>query len=175
MLIGRAHTDERLARIARLLTPRPLLAVVGAHMTGQPLNSQLLALGARFERATHTADRYRLHALATDPPKPGLVRVEEGGAAIEAELWRLPQQGLGALLAALPRPMVLGPVELADGTTVPGFLCAPEALADARDITTHGGWRAYLAATRTTSPWADVHPLLRHPEGAAPYAGSGPS
>ncbi|WP_037606034.1 allophanate hydrolase [Streptacidiphilus rugosus] len=146
MFVGPAHTDERLARIARLLAPRPLLAVVGAHLTGQPLNGQLLSLGARFEGTTRTAEHYRLHVLATTPPKPGLVRVSAGGAAIEAELWSLPEQGLGALLAALPRPMTLGPVELADGTTVPGFLCAPEALTEAADITAHGGWRAYLAA-----------------------------
>ncbi|MGJ7416048.1 allophanate hydrolase [Streptomyces cinereoruber] len=145
MLIGPAHTDERLARIAGLLTPPPPhLAVVGAHLTGQPLNGQLLALGARFVRATATAPVYRLYALDTTPPKPGLVRAREGGAAIEAEVWRLPAEGLGALVAALPRPMALGSVELADGTSVPGFLCEPEALDGAREITAYGGWRAAL-------------------------------
>jgi allophanate hydrolase len=147
MLVGPAHTEERLGRIARLLEPRPLLAVVGAHLTGQPLNGQLLALGARFERTTHTAPVYRLFALATTPAKPGLVHVDSGGAAIEAEVWRLPPAGVSALLAALPRPMALGPVELADGTVVPGFLCTPEALPGAQDITALGGWRAYLATT----------------------------
>ena len=147
MLIGPAHTDERLARIARLLTAPPLdLAVIGAHLSGQPLNGQLLALGGRFVRTTATAPAYRLYALDTTPAKPGLVRVREGGAAIEAEVWRLPAEGLGALVAALPRPMALGSVELADGTRVPGFLCEPEALDGAREITAHGGWRAALAA-----------------------------
>lgn len=144
MLIGPAFTDERLARIAGLLQPRLRIAVVGAHLSGQPLNSQLIALGAELERTTTTAPVYRLHALPTTPPKPGLVHVGEGGAAIEAEVWRLPAEGLGQLLAALPRPMALGRVELADGSHVPGFLCEPSALEGAEDITAYGGWRAYV-------------------------------
>ncbi|MFF3121954.1 allophanate hydrolase [Streptomyces sp. NPDC057908] len=144
MLIGPAHTDERLARIAALLTPPTRIAVVGAHLTGEPLNPQLLSLGARLIRTTTTAPVYRLYALRTDPPEPGLARIGEGGAAIEAELWELPAEGLGRLVAALPAPMTLGQVELADGATVTGFLCEPYALEGAADITSHGGWRAYL-------------------------------
>lgn len=107
MLIGPAFTDDRLATIAHLIQPEARLAVVGAHLAGQPLNPQLLALGARLERATTTAPVYRLHALPTTPPKPGLVHVgegegEAGGAAIAAEVWRLPAEGLGRFLAALP-------------------------------------------------------------------------
>ncbi|MET8287187.1 allophanate hydrolase [Streptomyces sp. NPDC005132] len=146
MLIGRAFTDERLARIAALLRPRTRVAVVGAHLSGQPLNPQLLALGAEWERTTVTAACYRLYALATTPPKPGLVRTGAGGAAVETEVWRLPAEGLGRLLAELPRPMALGRVELADGTHVPGFLCEPRALEGAEDITEYGGWRGYLRA-----------------------------
>jgi allophanate hydrolase len=144
MLIGPAHTDERLASIAHLLQPETRLAVVGAHLTGQPLNPQLRTLGARLDRTTTTAPVYRLHALRTTPAKPGLVHVGDGGAAIEAEVWRLPAEGLGRLLTALPRPMTLGSVQLADGTAVPGFLCEPEALTDTEDITAYGGWRPYL-------------------------------
>ncbi|MCX4975879.1 allophanate hydrolase [Streptomyces sp. NBC_00620] len=151
MLIGPAFTDERLARIAGLLQPQLRIAVLGAHLSGQPLNPQLLSLGAELERTTTTAPVYRLHALSTTPPKPGLVHVgtEDPGAAIEAEVWRLPAEGLGRLLAELPRPMTLGRVELTDGSHVPGFLCEPSALEGAEDITTHGGWRAYL---RSISP-----------------------
>ncbi|MFF5362327.1 allophanate hydrolase [Streptomyces scabiei] len=145
MLIGPACTDDRLARVAALLRPEARLAVVGAHLSGQPLNPQLLSLGARLERTTTTAPVYRLHALRTTPPKPGLVHVGEGGAAVEAEIWRLPAEGLGRLLATLPRPMALGTVELSDGTRVPGFLCEPAALRDAEDITEYGGWRGYLS------------------------------
>jgi allophanate hydrolase len=150
MLIGPAFTDERLARIAASLQPETRLAVVGAHLTGQPLNPQLLALGARLDRTTTTAPVYRLHALQTDPPKPGLVHVGEGGAEIETEVWHLPADGLGRLLTTLPRPMALGAVELSDGSRTPGFLCEPGALTDAEDITEYGSWRNYL--NRGTPP-----------------------
>jgi len=146
MLIGSVFTDERLAHIAQLLTAPPLrLAVVGAHLSGQPLNGQLLSLGGRLVRRTTTASAYRLYALNTTPAKPGLVRAGAGGSAIEAEVWQLPPEGLGAFLAALPRPMALGSLELADGSFVTGFLCEPEAVEGARDITSFGGWRGYLA------------------------------
>jgi allophanate hydrolase len=130
--------------IARAVAPEPRLAVVGAHLTGQPLNPRLLALGAHLERTTTTAPVYRLHALPTDPPKPGLVYVGETGAEIETEVWRLPAEGLGHLLTTLPRPMTLGSVALSDGSTVPGFLCEPSALKEAEDITAYGGWRDFL-------------------------------
>ncbi|MDX3692906.1 allophanate hydrolase [Streptomyces europaeiscabiei] len=145
MLIGPAFTDDRLARVAALLQPETRLAVVGAHLSGQPLNPQLLSLGAHLEQTTTTAPVYRLHALRTTPPKPGLVHVGEGGAPVEAEIWRLPPEGLGRLLTTLPRPMALGSIELSDGTRAPGFLCEPGALQDAPDITEYGGWRSYLS------------------------------
>ncbi|WP_372352034.1 allophanate hydrolase [Streptomyces sp. KL116D] len=146
MLIGHARTDDRVARVAEALTsPATRVAVVGAHLTGQPLNGQLLALGAEFERTATTAPTYRLHALDTRPAKPGLVHVGAArGAAIDAEVWRIPAAGLGRLLAELPRPMALGRITLADGSEVPGFLCEPSALDGAEDITAHGGWRGYL-------------------------------
>ncbi|WNI25721.1 allophanate hydrolase [Streptomyces sp. ITFR-16] len=146
MLIGPAGTDDRLPRIAALLSPPARIAVVGAHLTGEPLNPQLLSLGARLICTTTTAPAYRLYALPTDPPKPGLVRTAEGGAPMETEIWELPPEGLGALAASLPHPMTLGRVDLADGTTAPGFLCEPYAVEDAQDITEHGGWRAYASS-----------------------------
>ncbi|WP_225850153.1 allophanate hydrolase [Streptomyces sp. HPF1205] len=152
MLLGPARTDERLTEIAALLEGPRRLAVVGAHLSGQPLNCELLSLGARLQVTTRTAPAYRLHVLDTVPPKPGLVRVREGGAAVEAEVWELPDRALGILTAALPRPMTLGRVELADGTTATGFLCEPEALEGTRDITGFGGWRAYLAAGGAAPP-----------------------
>ena len=150
MLIGPPHTEARLGAVARPLAeaPRVRLAVVGAHLSGQPLNGQLLALGATLVTTTRTAPDYRLYALDTVPAKPGLVRVAAGGAAVEAEVWELPAAGLGTLTAGLPEPMVIGSVRLADGARVSGFLCEPAALAGAEDITAHGGWRAHLAATR---------------------------
>ncbi|MFD0733285.1 allophanate hydrolase [Planotetraspora mira] len=146
MLLGRPHADDHLAAIAETLSLPLRLAVVGAHLTGQPLNHQLTGRGADLVATTTTASAYRLYALPTTPPKPGLVRTAEGGAPIEVEVWELPPDGLGSLLAEVPRPLALGQVELADGSTVTGFVCTPEGLAGATDITVHGGWRAYLAA-----------------------------
>jgi allophanate hydrolase len=100
-----------------------------------------------------TAADYELYALDTDPPKPGLVRRDGGGAAIEGELWALASAALGSLVAELPSPMTLGPVVLEDGRTVVGFGCEPAAINCARDITEYGSWPAYLAARETaTSP-----------------------
>jgi allophanate hydrolase len=147
MLSGPAFSDRALAALAaRFANPALELFVVGAHLTGQPLNSQLVAAGGSLVGPASTAPVYRLHALDTVPAKPGLVRVADGGAAVEGEVWRLPAAGLGAFLAAVPAPMVLGTVTLADRRGVTGFLVEPWALAGARDITAHGGWRAYLAA-----------------------------
>ena len=122
--------------------------VVGAHRAGQPLHHQLMERGARGLGVVRTAPTYRIYALATDPPKPGLVRVREGGVAIEGELWALPPAQLGSFLAALPAPMALGQVKLDDGRDVVGFLCEPAALGGAPDISEHGSWPRYLAAPR---------------------------
>ncbi|MGW4243879.1 allophanate hydrolase [Nocardia sp. NPDC004722] len=121
------------------------LAVFGAHLRGQPLHWQLEELGARFAGAIHTTDAYRLTAMDTTPPKPGLVRTEPGaGAPISGELYRLSPAALGGFLAALPAPMALTAVDLADGRTVVGFTATHDATATALDITEHGGWTAYL-------------------------------
>ncbi|MGW7291893.1 allophanate hydrolase [Streptomyces xiamenensis] len=125
---------------------QPRIAVFGAHLRGEPLNGELVALGARFVRDIATAGAYRLYALDTVPPKPGLVRVDAGGSAITGELWSISPAGLGAFLQALPAPMTLGPVTLDTGETVIGFGCEPGALTGAEDITGFGGWRAYRAA-----------------------------
>jgi len=146
MLTGAAFDDRLLAALAaRLAAPVLDLVVVGAHLTGQPLNHQLVAAGATFGEAVATAPHYRLHALDTTPPKPGLVRSPGDGASIAGELWRVPAAGFATFVAALPQPMTVGPVDLHDGRRVTGFLCEPAALAGARDITATGGWRAALA------------------------------
>ena len=125
------------------------VAVVGAHMSGLPLNGQLLELGGRLERAGKTAPAYRFYALPGGPPhRPGLVRVSEGGSAIELEVWSLPAERIGDLLRRIPAPLGLGRVSLADGTDVAGFLCEAHAAQDAKDITSLGGWRAYLDTLR---------------------------
>jgi allophanate hydrolase len=125
------------------------VVVVGAHLRGQPLSGQLLALGGRFVSDVRTEAAYRLHALDTVPAKPGLVRVggATAGASIDAELWTLPTDGFGALVASVPSPLSIGTIALDDGTEHPGFLCESYAAASAPDITAYGGWRAYLAST----------------------------
>jgi allophanate hydrolase len=119
------------------------LAVAGAHLSGQPLNRELTELGARLVRAGRTAPAYRLHALATTPPKPGLVRVPADGAAIEIEIWALSPDAFGTFVARVPPPLCIGTVDVDDGTRTSGFLCEPHALAGAPDITRFGGWRKY--------------------------------
>ena len=124
------------------------IAVVGAHLSGLPLNRELTERGARFLRRAETTLDYRLYALPGGPPqRPGLLRVGAGtGAAIEVEVWALPPDGFGHVVAGIPAPLGIGTLRLADGTAPKGFLVEAEGVAGARDITGFGGWRRYLAA-----------------------------
>lgn len=128
--------------------PRVQVAVVGAHLSGMPLNGQLTERGARLVRAAETSPDYRLFALpGTVPPKPGLLRVPAGtGAPIALEVWDMPMAQYGSFVALVPAPLGIGTVQLADGTQVQCFVCESEALRDAHDITHLGGWRAYMQA-----------------------------
>lgn len=122
------------------------LAVAGLHLSGQPLNHQLLDLGARLAGTRNTAPVYRLFALERPGRKfPGLVRQVEGGGAVELEVWEMSAQALGRFMEFVKEPLCIGTVELADGEKVKGFLCEPAGVGDAADITSLGGWRAYLA------------------------------
>jgi allophanate hydrolase len=157
--IGRAfHADTRLKMGAKGLTQPPLaplrasagddlaIAVVGAHLSGMALNGELKALGGRLLEAAHTAPDYQLYALATAPPKPGMIRVEPGkGAAIELEVWALSAAAFGQFVAAIPPPLSIGTIKLSDGRGVKGFLVEAAAIDGARDISALGGWRAYMA------------------------------
>jgi len=157
--IGRGGHDVLLAEIGRAwlgeatLPRQPAVAatlplvVVGAHLSGLPLNGQLTERGAVLLESTTTAPVYKLYALpGTVPPKPGLQRSSEGGAAIAVEVWAVPIAAVGSFLALVPPPLGLGTVELADGRQVHGFLCEAHALRQAQDVTAFGGWRAYLAS-----------------------------
>jgi allophanate hydrolase len=129
------------------------VAVVGAHLSGMPLNSQLIERGASLLEATHTAPEYKLYALpGTVPPKPGLLRVAAGeGAAIAIEIWEMPVTHYGSFVALIPAPLGIGTLTLADGRQVQGFLCEPLALEGAQDITHLGGWRAYMQSLSKAS------------------------
>ncbi|MBJ7329892.1 MAG: allophanate hydrolase [Solirubrobacteraceae bacterium] len=125
------------------------LAVVGAHLSGMPLNRQLTDRGGRFVRATTTAPDYRFFALP-DGKRPALSRATDGdGAAIECEVWDMPAAALGELLGLIGAPLGLGRVTLADETEITSFICESGALAGATDITDHGGWRPYFSAQVT--------------------------
>lgn len=123
------------------------LAVVGAHLSGQPLNHQLIDIGARLVRACRTAADYQLYALEKAvPPKPALVRNPEfSGSGIEVEVWAVPVDRFGGFVAAVPAPLTIGNVMLDNGESVKGFLGEPYAVAGASEITRFGGWRNYRA------------------------------
>ncbi len=123
------------------------IAVVGAHLSGMALNGELKVLGGRLLTATETAPDYKLYALkGTMPPKPGMVRVESGaGRSIAVEVWALSAAAFGKFVAAIPSPLSIGTVKLADGSGVKGFLVEPAAITGARDISAFGGWRAFMA------------------------------
>lgn len=155
-VLGRAFEDAVVLDIAARLTGERIgepwapagaqLVVFGAHLRGMPLEHQLTGLGARWAGPARTAACYRLKSLDTTPPKPGLVRVAHGGASVLGERWLLTPAALGRFLSDLPSPMLLGPVQLADGSWATGFGCEPVAAEAAEDITGFGGWRAAVEA-----------------------------
>lgn len=158
--IGRVfHADTELKMGAKGLTQPPLaalstqlsgdeipIAVVGAHLSGMALNGELTTLGGRLLEAACTIPDYKLYALDTTPPKPGMLRVDPGaGSPIKLELWALSAAAFGKFVAAIPPPLSIGTIRLADGRGVKGFLVEPAAINGARDISAFGGWRAFMA------------------------------
>jgi allophanate hydrolase len=134
------------------------LFVVGAHLTGMPLNHELTSIGAVFQREAATAKDYRLFVLPeTKPPKPGLVRAPGfSGPGIPGEVWNVPLHRFGRFVAGIPEPLGIGKVTLEDGAEVSGFLCEAHAVEGASEITGQGGWRNYalkfLKPEKTTTP-----------------------
>jgi len=153
-LIGPAFSDEALLELAsrylgestsESIPPRcVLVAVAGAHLSGQPLNHELTSRNARLVKTCRTAPDYRLYALQTTPPKPGLVRDPAfQGSGIEVEVWAIPDYEFGPFVAGIPSPLGIGTLTLDDGSSMKGFICEPAAIAGAEEITRFGGWRAY--------------------------------
>jgi allophanate hydrolase len=122
------------------------IAVVGAHLSGLPLNGQLLERNAKLVKTARTKPIYRFFALpGTTPPKPGLLRVREPTSiGIEVEVWEMEAAEFGSFVDVIPPPLGIGTIELDDGDQVKGFLVEAYAVKDAPDITHMGGWRAYL-------------------------------
>jgi allophanate hydrolase len=162
-LISRAGTDGFLASVAatlhgettagplRATSPRIEIAVMGAHLSGLPLNHELTGAGGILLRAVETTPDYKLYALPdTVPAKPGLLRVRSGqGSAIAAEVWSLEPAAFGAFVARIPAPLGIGTLRFTDGTEAKGFLVEAEAVREARDISKFGGWVNYLKAGST--------------------------
>jgi allophanate hydrolase len=157
-IIGPAFTDRGLLAVAGRYLREPVggtapgcisVAVLGAHLSGQPLNWQLTERGARLLKTCRTAPGYRFYALEGAIPKPALIR-EDGfaGPGIEVEVWAVPEDRFGSFVAAIPPPLGIGSAVLADGETMKCFICEPYAIAHARDITEFGGWRKYLESRR---------------------------
>ncbi|MCK8780766.1 hypothetical protein M0654_12300 [Rhizobium sp. NTR19] len=121
------------------------LVVVGAHLSGMPLNKELVELDAKFVRLDATTSDYRLFELpGTAPRKPGLLRVEsEAGAAIEVEVWALTPKAFGLFVSRIPSPLGIGTVKLRGGAAAKGFLVEEIAVREAEDISRFGGWRAF--------------------------------
>jgi allophanate hydrolase len=158
--IGRVfHADTKLSLGAGSLPQPPLtavpaiasgdeiaIAVVGAHLSGMALNGELKELGGRLLEATATAADYKLYALDTTPAKPGMLRVATGtGSSIELEVWALQAAAFGKFVAAIPPPLSIGTVRLADGRGIKGFIVEPADIAGARDISAFGSWRTFMA------------------------------
>lgn len=123
------------------------VAVCGAHLSGLPLNHQLLSRKARLVGSVRSAPIYRFYALAGGPPlRPGMVRVASGGVAVDMEIWELPLEHFGSFVAGIPAPLGIGKVTLEDGSQICGFICETAAVSDAEDISHFGGWRAWLTS-----------------------------
>jgi allophanate hydrolase len=145
-------STRRLSETPALAAPKqPLgtmpIAVVGAHLTGQPLNWQLTERRGKLLATTKTSREYRLYALPnSNPAKPGLL-YEPGfeGPGIEVEVWALPIETVGSFLAMIPPPLAIGNLRLENGEMVKGFLCEPAGLIGAEEITHLRGWRSYLS------------------------------
>jgi allophanate hydrolase len=161
-IVGNAFSDWALMALAQRFRgeeageashPRSVdvqVAVVGAHLTGEPLNFQLTDRHARLVKTCRTAHDYRLFALAgTVPSKPGLVREPDySGPGIEVEVWAMAEELFGGFVRDVPPPLAIGNVRLDSGETVKGFVCEPRGLDGATEITSFGGWRNYLNAGR---------------------------
>lgn len=125
------------------------IVVCGAHLQGLALNWQLTERGATLAEQTKTATKYRMYALAGGPPyRPGLIRDEQNGAAIETEIWNVPKDQFGSFVANIPAPLGIGKVEMQDGRWLPGFICEAYAVTDANEITELGSWRQYMKTVK---------------------------
>ena len=159
-LLAPAGADDLLVDLAAVwcgeAVPSPVtegvvIAVAGAHLTGQPLNADLVGRGASYVATTRTGPGYRMFVVdGAAVPRPGVTRTLPAGdgAGLEVELWRLPWAEVGGFLATVGAPLAIGPLELESGESVLGFVCTADAVDAAREITSYGGWRSWLASRK---------------------------
>ena len=122
------------------------VAVCGAHLQGMPLNWQLTERDAELVNVTKTSACYELYALEGDSPRrPGLKRVAQG-TSIDIEIWQMPSENFGSFVAGIPAPLGIGKVECINGAWLTSFICEPYGFVNAQDISSFGGWRAYIAS-----------------------------
>lgn len=148
-LAGRFSVGEK--RISEVPAGYHAITVCGAHLEGYPLNWQLTDRGAQLWKTTETAPKYHFYALPPVtlpngneiPPRPGVLRVEEGGVSLKVEVWLIPSEHFGSFVAGIPAPLGIGKLELIDGSVHPGFICEPYGLKGAQDITHIADWREF--------------------------------
>ncbi len=148
-MLGQLNNEMPVLELWQKLCPsmnaRKQVAVVGAHLSGMPLNSQLADRGAVLQKITSTAAEYELYALPnTTPPKPGLKHVGARGKSIALEIWEMTMEDFGSFVSLIPAPLGIGTLKLVDGSYVQGFICEPAALENAKNISAFGGWRNYI-------------------------------
>jgi gamma-glutamylcyclotransferase (GGCT)/AIG2-like uncharacterized protein YtfP len=131
---------------------RILLAVNGTLMRGLELNPNMLAVGATFVREDKTAACYRVFSIGDRHPAMLRTSGQGDGARVALEVWEVPAAGLAQILLNEPPGLSIGKVQLDDGSIVLGVLGEPFLCEGQREITAHGGWRAYIA---TRKPAAD--------------------
>jgi allophanate hydrolase len=121
------------------------IALVGAHLSGLPLNSLVSGRGGRLLRRAQTDAGYRMMRVpGSGVARPGLIAGDGPAEGFSVEIWEVPLQTLGSLAAELTAPLHFGRLRLSDGTTVLSYLGDDTALAGAQDISEYGGWRAYV-------------------------------
>ena len=93
-----------------------------------------------------TAPQYRFFSVRDE--FPALYPSADGGEPILGELYDVPMGPLNALLATEPAELELSIIELQDGELSFAMVLreAEHALGIHKDITSHGGWRAYRAS-----------------------------
>ncbi|SFW76437.1 allophanate hydrolase-related protein [Amycolatopsis australiensis] len=156
--LTRAFEDQIGLDLAAVCTDEPMtpypepgeeVVVFGAHLRGQPLNTRLTELGARFTRPVRTTEAYRMVLLNTEPPQPGVLD-DAAGTSLDGECWRLSPAAFERFAGTLEPPFVLDRVELEDGSRPLAVRCAPTA--DGPDLDRYESWRGYVRFASTAGP-----------------------